>query len=90
MLGKFAEAEQYAQEGLSVDPQKHWIISNLAASQLFQGKISKARKLYKQHMKELGSQFIEDLNQYTDAGIVPKEREADVKKIIIMLENRDS
>ena len=80
-LKKFIEAEQYALEGLAVDSTQHWIQSNLAAALLFQGKYAEAEKIYRQYKDELKDSFLDDFKQFAEAGVIPKEYEADVEKI---------
>ena len=80
-MKRYAEAEQYAIEGLAVDSTRHWIASNLAAAQLFQGKYAEAEKIYLQYKEELKEGFLDDFKQFAEAGVIPKEYEADVEKI---------
>ena len=82
---RYAEAEQYAHEGLAVDSTKHFIYAYLAASLLFQGKYTEAEKIYRQYKSELRDSFLDDFRQYAEAGVIPKEYEADVEKIKKML-----
>ena len=83
---QYSEAEKYAREGLAIDSTKHFIYSNLAAALLFQGKYDEAEKIYRQYKDELKDSFLDDFRQFAEAGIIPKEREADVEKIKKMLE----
>jgi len=78
---QYAEAEQYAHEGLAVDSTKHFIYANLAAALLFQGKYTEAEKIYRQYKYELKDGFLDDFRQYAEAGVIPPECEADVEKI---------
>ena len=78
---QYAEAEQYAHEGLAVDSTKHLIYANLAAALLFQGKHTEAEKIYRQYKYELKDGFLDDFRQYAEAGVIPPECEADVEKI---------
>ena len=80
-LKKFSEAEQMAREGLATDSTKHWIASNLAAALLFQGKYAEAETIYRQYKDEQKDGFLDDFKQYVEAGVIPKECEADVEKI---------
>lgn len=77
----YAEAEQLAREGLTVDSTQHWIASNLASSLLFQGKYAEAEQVYRQYKEELKEGFLDDFQQFAEAGVIPKESEADVEKI---------
>ena len=81
----YTEAEQLAVEGLSVDSTKHFLYANLAAALLFQGKYNEAEKIYRQYKDELKDGFLDNFKQFVEAGVIPKEREADVEKIKKML-----
>ena len=83
---QYAEAEQLACEGLSIDSTQHFIYSNLAAALLFQGKYEETEKIYRQYKDELKDAFLDDFKQFAEAGVIPKEREADVERIKRMLE----
>ena len=85
ILKQYAEAEKLAREALILDPSQHWIMGNLAASLLFQGKYDEAEKIYRQYKDELKDSFLNDFQQFAEAGVIPKEREADVEKIKRML-----
>lgn len=80
-LEKFFEAEEMALEALSIAPDQHWIVTNLAAAQLFQGKYTEAEQLYRQYKDELKEDFLNDFNTFETAGVIPGERKADVEKI---------
>lgn len=88
MLCKYAEAEHYAREGLEADSTKHWIVCNLAAAMLFQGKYSKAESLYRHYKEELKETFLNDLKQYEEKDVIPNKRKKDVEKIRSILEER--
>ena len=81
----YTEAEQLAVEGLSVDSTKHFIYANLAGSLLFQGKYNEAEKIYRQYKDELKDGFLDNFKQFAEAGVIPKQYEADVEKIKRML-----
>ncbi|MBR5082194.1 MAG: tetratricopeptide repeat protein [Bacteroidales bacterium] len=85
MKGEFTEAEQYATEALTIDISQQWIFTNLAAAQLFQGKYDKAEQIYRQFKNELKDNFLQDLNEFEAAGVIPEERKADVERIRKML-----
>ena len=85
---QYAEAEQLAREGLAVDSTQHFIYTNLAASLLFQGKYEEAEKIYRQFKSELKGGFLDDFEKYAEAGVIPKEREADVERIKKMLNEK--
>ena len=42
-------------------------------------------KFYRQYKGELKDSFLNDFKQFAEAGVIPKEREADVEKIKKML-----
>jgi len=85
-MRKYAEAEQLAREGLAVDSTQHWITTNLAHALLMQGRYSEAEVIYRQYKDELKEGLLDDFEQFKAAGVIPKEREADVEKIKRMLE----
>ena len=81
MLKKYSEAEKYAKEALSFLPPQPLLYSNLAPALLFQGKYAEAENIYRQYKDELKDTFLDDFMQFSEAGVIPKEREADVEKI---------
>ena len=85
-LKQFAQAEQYAREGLQVDSTKHFIYANLAASLLFQGKYEEAEPIYRQYKEELKDSFLDDFTQYVEEGVIPKKHKKKVERIKQMLE----
>ena len=80
-MQEFSKAEQYAREGIEVDPTQTFIYSNLASSLLFQGKYNDAEKIYKQYKTELKDSFLSDFEQFEEAGIIPSKYKSDVEKI---------
>ena len=84
-LKRFTQAEQYAREGLSVDSTQQWLIANLAVALLFQGKTEDAEQIYLHYKDKLKDYFLDDLNNYAEEGIIPKEQEEAVKRIKQML-----
>lgn len=82
---QYGEAEQYALEGLQLDSTKHYIYVNYAAALLFQGKYAEAETICRQYKDEKKNSFLDDLRLYAEAGVIPKEYEADVEKIKKML-----
>jgi tetratricopeptide (TPR) repeat protein len=84
-LKRFAKAEQQAEIALNIDPGQQWIFSSLAASKLFQGKYDEAEEIYRNMIsgqnEEMKNRFIEDLDDFEAAGIVPEERKSDVERI---------
>jgi tetratricopeptide (TPR) repeat protein len=77
----YSNAESFAREGIEVNPDEEYHYSNLATSLLFQGKYSKAEKIYRKYREEYSNVFLDDLIQYAEAGVIPKKCEADVEKI---------
>ena len=82
----YVDAENYAREGLKIDSTKQWILANLAAALLFQGKYDEAEAIYRQYKDELKDSFLDDFKQYAEAGVIPPDCEAEVEKIKQMLE----
>lgn len=78
---QYSEAETYSKEALEVDSTKHIAYSNLAAALLFQGKYLEAEKIYLQYKAELKDGFLSDFEEFARTGVIPKNREEDVKKI---------
>ena len=84
-VGEFEKSEQYAREALSINPDKHWIVTNLAASLLFQGKYEEAVEIYSQYKDELKTNFLDDFDVFEAEKVIPKKRKKDVEKIKKML-----
>ena len=78
---QYTEAENYSKEALKVNSTKHVAYSNLAAALLFQGKFQEAEKIYRQYKSELKEGFLSDFEEFSKAGVIPKNREEDVEKI---------
>ena len=78
---QYIEAENYSKEALEVDSTKHVAYSNLAAALLFQGKYQEAEKIYRQYKSELKETFFSDFEEFSKAGVIPKNREEDIEKI---------
>ena len=78
---QYVEAEIYSKEALEVDSTKHVAYSNLAAALLFQGKYQEAEKIYRQYKSEMKEDFLSDFEDFSKAGVIPKNREEDVEKI---------
>ena len=85
-MQQYGEAEQLAREGLAVDSTQHWIAANLAAALLLQGRYDEAEPIYRQYKDELKDSFLDDFEQFVEAGVILKEREKDVERIKRMLE----
>ena len=84
-MKKYEQAEQYATEALTIEPLQQWIFSNLASALLFQGKYDEAEEIYRNMKTELKDNFLQDLNDFETAKVIPKERKADVERIRKML-----
>ena len=80
-LKKFTEAEELAREALSKDPMKLFVYTNLAPALLFQGKFGEAKAIYIQYMDAKKEAFLQDLNDFEAAGIIPEKSKTDVEKI---------
>ena len=78
---QYVEAEIYSKEALEVDSTKHVVYGNLAAALFFQGKYQEAEKIYRQYKSELKEGFLSDFEEFSKAGVIPKNREEDVEKI---------
>ena len=78
---QYVEAENYSKDALEVDSTKHVVYGNLAAALLFQGKYQEAEKIYRQYKSELKETFFSDFEEFSKAGVIPKNREEDVEKI---------
>lgn len=81
LMKDFAESEKQAQDALAIDPSQHWIVTNLAAALLFQGKYEEAEKTYLQYKEELKDNFLNDFKDFGDAGIIPESHQAEVERI---------
>lgn len=86
-LGQLEQGEKYAREALKIDPSQHWINTNLAACLLFQGKYAEAEIIYSQYKEELKDSFLQDLNDFETAGVIPTKSLGDVERIRIQLNN---
>ena len=89
LTGDFLKAEEFAVEGLNIDPNQLFIYTNLAAALLFQGKYSQAWDIYKKYKEELLEMFFDDLMQYERLGIIPIEHMDEVGKIKKMLSSNE-
>ena len=81
----FTEAEQLATQALEVDPTQLYIETNHAAALLLQGKYAEAEAIYSRIKDSLKDNCLQDLNDFETAGVIPKERKADVERIRKML-----
>lgn len=80
-LKKYAEAEQLASKAITLEPSNTISYTNLAVALLFQGKYNEAEAIYLQYKDELKDNFLQDLYEFEAAGVIPKERMADVGRI---------
>ena len=87
-MENYPKAEQSAKNGIALDSTQHWIASSLAIALLSQGKYDEAEKIYRQYKDELKDGFLDDIKQFSEAGLVPKERESDIEKIRHILEEK--
>ena len=85
LLGRFYDAEKKVRESLSIYPALYEITFSLAPALLLQGKYEEAKAIYLQYKDEIKDGFLDDLKKFNEAGVIPKEREADVEKIKQML-----
>ena len=83
--GQYETATKHFEEALSIDPSQYWINPYLAISLLIQGKYTKAETVYRQNKNELKDVFLQDLDHYEAAGIIPEKRKGDVERIRKML-----
>ena len=83
---RFKESEQYATEALTINPNRLRVFSILAAAQLFQGKSDEAEMIYVSFKNDLKDIFLQDLNAFETAGVIPRKRKVDVERIRRMLE----
>lgn len=81
LMKDFAEAEKQAKDALAIDPSQHWIVTNLAAALLFQGKYNEAEKFYLNYKDELKDNFLNDFNDFEADGIIPEEHRSEVERI---------
>jgi tetratricopeptide (TPR) repeat protein len=82
---QFEKSEQYARKVLSLDPSLQWINTPLASALLFQGKYKEAEQIYRQYKDALKDNFLQDLDAFEAAGVIPEERKTDVERIRKML-----
>jgi hypothetical protein len=91
--GLFSEAEHNIRRGMALDKTNYELITNFPLVLLMQGnKYREAEENYlnlKDKIAFLGISyqelFLGDLNEFEKKGIIPKERQADVEKIIQLL-----
>ena len=81
LMKDFGKAIDLAQKGLAVDGTRKFIQANLAAAYLFSGEMALAEEIYTRYKAELHDVFLDDLQQFSELGIIPKERLDDVRHI---------
>mgnify|MGYP004455453473 FL=1 len=80
-LKLFKDAAIYAKDILKNDSTVIAAYTDFAPSLLFQGDYQEAEKIYHQYKTELKDVFLSDFEEFSKAGIIPKNREEDVEKI---------
>lgn len=85
LTGRCDRAEDIARDALVGDSTQQWISVNLAAALLLQGKYGEAEAFYRQLNSGNKKGALDDLQLYAEAGVIPKNYEADVEKIKKML-----
>ena len=98
-LKKFEQSEADIRAGMQLDSTNKYLSTNLAPALLLQGGKYKAAQAEYEKWKDqpFGEQdlatyrdaFLDDLNTFEQAGIIPKEREKEVAAIRAMLEKKE-
>ena len=83
----YEEAEQLSRESIAIDESQHWLVTNLAAALLFQGRYNEAEAVYLQYKDELKDSFLGDFKAFEEADVIPKDHQAEVKRIKQLLSN---
>lgn len=86
LSGHFSEAEQYARSQHNLDPTNPTPIVALAEALLMQGKYDEAEPYFLKMKDERKDSFLNDLETLEEEGLVPQEREDDIKRIRLLLE----
>ncbi len=96
-LNKYKNSEKDIRAGIAVESTNQLLYTNLAPALLLQGKFQEAQAEYekwKDKAIELAGfetykdAFLDDLNKFEEAGIIPKARAQDVTAIRILLARR--
>lgn len=85
LLKKYSEAENFAHKALKIDSTFHIAYTNLAASLLLQGRYEEAKSIYVKIRGQYKNGLISDIEELFSQKAIPKERNADVEKIIHLL-----
>ena len=85
LMKEFQQAADYATQGLANDSTKLFIQANLALAHLCLGNIQAAESIYRQYAGVLRDTFLDDLQQFTELGVIPENRQANVESIIQLL-----
>lgn len=80
-IGHYEEAEQLSRESFAIDESQHWLVTNLAAALLFQGRYNEAEAIYLQYKDELKDNFTDDIYAFRKAEVIPKEHQAEMERI---------
>lgn len=88
LLKRYSQSEQSARKALSMAPSEDWIVSNLAAAILFQGKFSEAKDIYLEYKNNqaLKFMFMKDFKDFEKYGVIPADYIPNVEKIKQLLE----
>ena len=82
MMRHVDEAIQLANTGLTISPNQYHIANNLAIALLLQGKYSQASSILRHYKNNIKDSFNDKIRLLFNTGIIPKEKENDVIKIM--------
>ena len=95
LTGKFKASEAILRKGIKLDSSNLYFYTNLPPVLLLQGKYEQALELYKElrnkdftpssDYETFADVFLSDFEEFKKEGIIPKERQGDVDKIIGLL-----
>ena len=80
-MQQYTKSEKLIRDAIAKAPTQHWMQSILAMSILFQGRTVEAEHIYNKYKTELRETFLDDFNHIENAGVIPKQYEADVNRI---------